>query len=301
MATGSKLIEWSKEEDGGASSFSSSNFTKSTLLLQPFNGMNVSRAEDPKDGFIFSCVGCKKTKSMTNASRSTRCTACQSKRKSASQMVKKLYNPTEERPHPKTNLRYVVLDPCVAKTEIGVLRDENRELRRRMAKMQLDKELEENGRELTGAELKRVRRAVNRANPYVEKELSKEGNEYGLALWQVHLEHINAQAVNGGKRRGKRVKCHPDLLNWAIAFLARTSISVYKEVARVMLLPDIRHVQRETAKLVSNSNSRAYSICLVTLWRVKQRAEDEGWTKHQRRVAIAQDSANINTTVEHDI
>ena len=48
--------------------------------------------------------------------------------------------------------------------------------------MQLDKEQEENGRVLTGAELKRVRRAVNRANPYVEKELSKEGNEYGLAL-----------------------------------------------------------------------------------------------------------------------
>ena len=38
-----------------------------------------------------------------------------------------------------------------------MLRGENRELRRRMAKMQLDKELEENGRELTGAELKRVR------------------------------------------------------------------------------------------------------------------------------------------------
>merc|ERR1711862_924604 len=31
------------------------------------------------------------------------------------------------------------------------------QMRRRMAKMQLDKELEENGRELTGAELKRVR------------------------------------------------------------------------------------------------------------------------------------------------
>ena len=118
-------------------------------------------------------------------------------------MVKRLYNLTEERPHPKTNLRYVVLDTSVAKVEIEVLRDKNRELRRRMAKMQLDKELEENGRELIGAELKRVRRAVNRADPYIEKELSKEGNEYGLALWQVHLEHINAQADNGGKRRGK--------------------------------------------------------------------------------------------------
>ena len=69
----------------------------------------------------------------------------------------KLCNPTETRPQSKTNLRYVVLDPSVAKAEIGVLRGENRELRLRMAKMQLDKELEENGRELTGAELKRVR------------------------------------------------------------------------------------------------------------------------------------------------
>ena len=45
VANNSKLIEWSKEEDGGASSFSSSDFAKSTLLLQPFNGMNVSRAD----------------------------------------------------------------------------------------------------------------------------------------------------------------------------------------------------------------------------------------------------------------
>ena len=139
VENGSKLIEWLKEEDGGASSFSSSDFTKSTLMLQPFNGMNVGRAEDPKDGFIFSCVECKKTKSMTKSSRSTRCNACQSKRKSANYMVKRLYNPTEERPHPKTNLRYVVLDTSVAKVKIEVLRDENRELRRRMVKMQLDK------------------------------------------------------------------------------------------------------------------------------------------------------------------
>ena len=71
--------------------------------------------------------------------------------------MKELYNPSEEQPNSKTNLLFIVLDPCVAKAEIGVLRGENRELRRRMAKMQLDKELEENGRELTGAELKRVR------------------------------------------------------------------------------------------------------------------------------------------------
>ena len=69
MANGFKLIEWSKEEDDRASSFSSSDFTKSTLLLQPFNGMNMSRAEDPKDGLVFFCVGCKKTKSMTKSSR----------------------------------------------------------------------------------------------------------------------------------------------------------------------------------------------------------------------------------------
>ena len=88
--------------------------------------MNVSRAEDPKDGFVFSCVGCKKTKSVTNSSRSTRFT--QSKRKSGYKR-KELYNPTEERPHLKKNLRFIVLDPCVVKAEIGVLR-ESRDLRR---------------------------------------------------------------------------------------------------------------------------------------------------------------------------
>ena len=71
-----------------------------------------------------------------NSSRSTRCIVCQSKRKSASYIVKNLLIPTEKRPHPKTNLRYIdTLDPSMAKVEIGVLRGKNRELCRQMAKM----------------------------------------------------------------------------------------------------------------------------------------------------------------------
>ena len=44
VENGSKLIEWSKEEDGGASSISSSDFPKSTLML-PFNGTRVKACQ----------------------------------------------------------------------------------------------------------------------------------------------------------------------------------------------------------------------------------------------------------------
>ena len=78
-------------------------------------------------------------------------------------------------------------------------------------------------------------------------------------------------------------------------------MAVYKEVAKIMLLPDIRLVQRRTAELVSDNSSKAYSICIKTLETLAKRANDEKWTNNQRRVVIAQDSANVNATMEHDL
>ena len=42
---------------------------------------------------------------------------------------------------------------------------------------------------------------------------------------------------NGGKSLHKKAPVYPTLLKWAIAFLARTSVSVYKEV-RVQISVD---------------------------------------------------------------
>ena len=46
-------------------------------------------------------------------------------------------------------------------------------------------------------------------------------------------------------------------MNWAIAFLACTSASIYKEVAKIMMLPNISTVYRKTTELITTKNYKA--------------------------------------------
>jgi hypothetical protein len=89
-------------------------------------------------------------------------------------------------------------------------------------------------------------------------------------------------------------------MNWAIAFLARTSGRVYGEVAKIMMLPHISHVYRETAMLVSTQRDKAFGLHINTIRSIHERANRKKWTRHQRIGVVAQDSANINATIKHD-
>jgi len=75
---------------------------------------------------------------------------------------------------------------------------------------------------------------------------------------------------------------------------------VYKDVAKVMLLPDISYVYRKTAEMVSTNNDKAWGLHLNTIKSLAEHANRENWTKHQRFGVIAQDSANIKSGIEHD-
>ena len=94
---------------------------------------------------------------------------------------------------------------------------------------------------------------------------------------------------------------HPTILWWSIGFLAKNSSSCYKEVQKVMRLPDISYVYKKMKELVSRSDDTGFGIHFTTLQTMKERADRENWTTHQRTGVIAEDSANINTSVEHDI
>ncbi len=109
---------------------------------------------------------------------------------------------------------------------------------------------------------------------------------------------VSAPAYRGGEGR-KRVKYHPPLMNWAIAFLARTSARVYAEVAKVMMLLYISHIYRETAKLVSTQRDKAFGLHMNTIRSIHQHSCRENWTLHQRIGVVVQDLANINATIEH--
>jgi hypothetical protein len=122
-----------------------------------------------------------------------------------------------------------------------------------------------------------------------------------LELWHLHSEHISQVHANGGKGRGrKRVAYHPLLLNWAIAFLARTSSRVYGEVAKIMMLPHISHVYRKTTKLISTQRDKAFGLHVNTIQSISEHARREQWTHYQRIGALVQDSANLNVTIKHD-
>jgi hypothetical protein len=85
-------------------------------------------------------------------------------------------------------------------------------------------------------------------------------------------------------------------VNWAIAFLARTSARVYAEVAIIMMLPHISHFNRKTVELVSTQSNKASDLHISTIQSIYERACREKWTRHQRIGVVAHDSANINVT-----
>ena len=145
-----------------------------------------------------------------------------------------------------------------------------------------------------------VRRAVNAADATVQSALLEGGAVEELELWRIHKEHLDRVSEKGGTTKGRSVRVHPTLLNWCIAFLARTSASVYEEVRRVMKLPSISYVYRKTAEMISTMTDKAYAINIDTIHEMGERANREGWSAAQRTGMLAQDSANISPGVEFD-
>jgi hypothetical protein len=71
----------------------------------------------------------------------------------------------------------------------------------------------------------------------------------------------------------KKFTYHPMIMNWAIAFLPQTSSSIYQDVAKVMMLPDISHVYRQTEKLISTEKDKANNrLHMNTIQSINNRA-----------------------------
>ncbi len=110
--------------------------------------------------------------------------------------------------------------------------------------------------------------------PITTTALQEGGAAEALELRRLHSEHIGQVNKNGGKGHGrKRVKHHTLLMNWAIAFLARTSARVYAEVAKIMMLsPHISHVYKKTVELVSTQSNKAFFLHINTIRSIHERA-----------------------------
>jgi len=100
----------------------------------------------------------------------------------------------------------------------------------------------------------------------VTEALQSDAAPEALELWRVHTEHIIRVFENGGKGHGcQNATYHPKLMNWAIAFLARTSSGTYNEVAKIFMLPHISTVYRKTAEMITTKNDKAYCLHMNTI------------------------------------
>jgi hypothetical protein len=150
------------------------------------------------------------------------------------------------------------MNPAMAAMEIHMAREEIRRLCRELARTVLQKAIEKDGAVLPdGASGNQIRRAVGIMDDPVTKALQLGAAQEALELWRVHTEHINRVFENGGKGRGRQnATYHPMLINWAIAFLVRTSSGTYNEVAKIFMLPHISTVYRKTAELITTKMIR---------------------------------------------
>ena len=91
------------------------------------------------------------------------------------------------------------------------------------------------------------------ANNNFQNVLDADSKE--MELWKIHLRHL--LDVNK-KGKNRRTRFDPMLLKWAIALLAKTSHSVYEEVARVMQLPTLSYILRKNKDIVGEQGVSGY-------------------------------------------
>ena len=103
-----------------------------------------------------------------------------------------------------------------------------------------------------------LKKVFTSANKNVSKVLDTESKE--MALWKVQCEHILAVNTSDGNNTQTRYFL---LLKWEIALLAKTSHSVYKEIAQVIHLPILSYVLRKTKDLVGSQCVK--KMCAVNL------------------------------------
>ena len=213
---------------------------------------------------------------------------------------------TDEEPvrlHCKTPIIHIANDPVKARKEIEELRKEKRKLQKDLAKEVYNNNLKVNGSLMNADEVGRVTEATNIMNDQITAELNEKGTEEQRDLWEVHRDHLNkvhAKIQAKGCDKNIHVPVDEALLNWSIAFLARTSTTTYKDVAKVMRLPDISYVYRKTNEMVSGAADRGYAINIQTIKTLSDRANRENWSPQARRGCLAQDSASIKAGIEHD-
>jgi len=178
-----------------------------------------------------------------------RCAACESMRSGVSSAIFKC-RPADEDVHEikdRTNIRYIAADPKLAEFEIRRLRKRNHALRKALRKALLRAHatamFQEKTIKIKDAEIaKLIDTALSTACANVDADLYRtDENEDACDLLKIYYEHVhkNQKCYTNGVKKNGGFRCHPLLFQFAVMVLAKTSHSVYEELANVMCLPSL--------------------------------------------------------------
>ena len=230
--TVNQLQQWAKEPDLGVKSFACSILSTSRSICLPYQGMILDRTSNSHEGFVFRAESCSGICSGQRFDSRLRCSFCDSQKKWGSEKIRQSIKPSTGCVGKRATIQNISMNPAMAAMEISKIREENRVLRRELARMVLQEAIEKDGAVLSeGASGDQIRRAVGIMDGPVTDALQSGAAPEALELWRVHTEHISKVYKNGGKSRGRQNSTyHPMLMTWAITLLARTSSGTYNDV-----------------------------------------------------------------------
>jgi hypothetical protein len=134
---------------------------------------------------------------------------------------------SKERAGLQSSIRKISMKPSLVETEMHALLKEKHQL---VIKSIVDGEIAKNGVTAPNNDSTEwVQNAINIMDDTISSALEKGGAPMEAEIWRIHAERINKVYQQGGKGRDfKKIAYHPMIMNWAIAFLARTSSSIYQ-------------------------------------------------------------------------
>ena len=174
-----------------------------------------------------------------------RCAACESMRSGVSSAIFKC-RPADKDVHEikdYTNIRYIAADPKLADFETRRVRKRNHVLCKNLLRARATAMFKEKTIKIKDAKIaKLMDKALSTACAYVDAgPYRTDDNGDACDLLKIYYEHVhkNQKYYTNGVKKNGGFRCHPLLFQFAVMVLAKTSHSVYEQLANVMCLPSL--------------------------------------------------------------
>jgi hypothetical protein len=284
----------------GTKTFAGSEYARSKSLLLPLYNVTIQRVFEKGGGFIMKAIHCVEE---AQSERSNRCVECGPIARGVRSMIRRCVSPKPENKSSsnRSSIVNIARDETLAEKELRRLREEVRQQKRKIIALENQRNLKFFGTSPVNVQAEKVIQEVfDKANDTAETVLQDESNDDGLDLWKVHYKSMKKTYIAGGKTPATRYD--PRILNWAIGLLARTSHSIYADIAKVMMLPDRSYVMRKSSELVSTRGTKSHAMCLNTMDTVDRNLKKMGHMEgsNARVGVISLDAVNCSAGLEWD-